>query len=74
MDIEDFLHVGNKVQISLGLYEHELETIDALCAKHNCSRAEVVGAWSKMFEHIDLTGKVKPGRRPGGGRKPNGRT
>lgn len=60
---------GPKVDCHLTLYERELAVIDRLCAHYDCSRAAIVGAWVNEFQHLDLDGKVQPGRRPGGGRK-----
>lgn len=62
---------GPKAKVTLLLFETDLEDIDAICRRHNCSRASVIEAWLDEYEHIDLTGKVKAGRRPGGGRKPS---
>ncbi len=61
---------GPKVKVTLLLFEHDLDDIDALCKQHDCSRASVIEAWKDEYEDTDLTGKVKAGRRPGGGRKP----
>lgn len=62
---------GPKVKVTLLLFESDVTDIDALCRAHNCSRAAVIEAWKDEYEHTDLTGKVKAGRRPGGGRKPS---
>lgn len=64
------LDKGDKVDIHLSLYPGEIAIIDKLRARYNCSRAAVIGAMIKEQASIDLTG-VKPGRRKGGGRKPN---
>lgn len=62
---------GYKKQITITLYEDELEVLDLLRAKHRCSRAAIIGAWcdENRESATSLTGKVKPGRRPGGGRR-----
>lgn len=62
---------GPKVKTTMLFYEMDLAVIDNLCRKYNCSRAAVIEAWLDEFINMDLTGKVKPGRRPGGGRKPS---
>lgn len=69
----DVVDKGYKRQITITLYETELDVIDSLRDRLKCSRAAVVGAWcdeKREYENTDLTGKVKAGRRPGGGRKP----
>lgn len=60
---------GDKVDFHVHLYPNELKIIDAQAAAHDCSRAEIIGGWARLFRNEDLTGKVKPGRREGGGRK-----
>ena len=60
---------GPKAKVTLLLFETDLELIDGLCRTHNCSRASVIEAWLDEYQHTDLTGKVKTGRRPGGGRR-----
>lgn len=62
---------GHKEKVTLLLYETDLSVLDRICTTYNCSRASVIEAWLDEYEHIDLTGKVKAGRRPGGGRKPS---
>ena len=65
---------GYKKQITVTLYEDELAVLDGICSKFRCSRAAVLGTWCdehKDWNTADLTGKVKAGRRPGGGRKPS---
>lgn len=65
---------GYKKQITVTLYEDELAVLDGICREFRCSRAAVLGAWCdehKDWNTNDLTGKVKAGRRPGGGRKPS---
>lgn len=70
MSLKD-LDKGEKVDVHLTLYAAEVKVIDKIRAKYGCSRAAVVGAWAKEHANLDLTDKVKPGRRKGGGRKPN---
>lgn len=60
---------GDKIDFHVRLYPSELKVIDAQAATHETSRAEIIGAWSRLFRNEDLSGKVKPGRREGGGRK-----
>lgn len=63
---------GYKKQITVTLYEDELAVLDAICREFRCSRAAVLGSWCeehKDWKRTSLTGKVKPGRRPGGGRR-----
>lgn len=68
--LEDVLRErGDKIDFHVRLYPGELKVIDAQAAAHDTSRAEIIGAWSRLFKNEDLTGKVKPGRREGGGRK-----
>lgn len=74
MDIEDFLPPDTlKRSISLNLYEEEIGMLDRLCRRHRCSRPALIVAILKAQGDEKLN-DVKPGRRPGGGRKPNGRT
>lgn len=61
---------GDKVDVHLSLYADEIDIIDQLRAQYNCSRASVIGAMVKEHAAINLTDKVKEGRREGGGRKP----
>lgn len=68
MALDDLLDKGDKVEIHVSLYARELDVIDGLCREYNCSRASVIGAWAKKYVELDLTGEVKAGRRPGGGR------
>lgn len=70
MPIEDELAKGDKIDTHIWLYRSELEVIDAICAKYDCSRSSVIAAFTREYKDTDLAGKVKPGRRPGGGRKP----
>lgn len=68
------LDKGYKKQITITLYETELDVIDSIRRKYHCSRAAIIGAWcdeNRKKATDDLTGKVKAGRRPGGGRKPS---
>lgn len=60
---------GDKIDFHVRLYPKELKLIDELAAEHDCSRAEIIGAWTRLYRNEDLTGKVKAGRREGGGRK-----
>lgn len=60
---------GPKVKVTLLFFESDVADIDALCREYNCSRAAVIEAWKDGYEQMNLTGKVKPGRRPGGGRR-----
>jgi hypothetical protein len=54
----DDLDKGPKIQVHLALYEKELEVIDDMAARYNCSRAAVVGAWSREYREVDLEGRV----------------
>lgn len=63
------LDKGDKVDVHVALGGKKLAIIDRLRAQYNCSRAAIIEAWADEFESTDLTGKVKAGRRPGGGRK-----
>lgn len=68
--IEDALRErGDKIDFHVRLYPKELKVIDDLAVQHDCSRAEIIGAWSRLYRNEDLTSKVKAGRREGGGRK-----
>ena len=60
---------GEKIDFHVRLFPKELRIIDELASRHDCSRAEIIGAWSRFYAEEDLTRHVKPGRRPGGGRK-----
>lgn len=60
---------GDKIDFHVHLYPKELKVIDDLAVQHDCSRAEIIGAWSRLYRNEDLAGKVKAGRREGGGRK-----
>lgn len=63
------LDKGEKVDVHVALFANKLKVIDKLRARYGCSRAAIIEAWADEFENTDLTGKVKAGRRPGGGRK-----
>lgn len=65
----DLLQRGAKVDCHLMLYENELAVIDMICARYDCSRAAVVGAMIQQFRTMDFKDRVKPGRRPGAGRR-----
>ncbi len=68
--IEDELRErGDKIDFHVRLYPRELRVIDDLAVEHDCSRAEIIGAWSRLYKNEDMTGRVKAGRREGGGRK-----
>lgn len=71
MTIEEQLDKGFKRPVNLTLFEREIGIIDHLCQQHRCSRAAVIGAWAREYADLNLTGKVKAGRRPGAGRKPS---
>ena len=60
---------GDKTDFHVRLYPRELKVIDDLAVEHDCSRAEIIGAWTRLYRNEDLAGKVKAGRREGGGRK-----
>lgn len=71
------LDKGAKVDCHVTLYETEMAVIDDLAQRFNCSRAAIIGAWSREYASTDLTDKlpaVAPwsarARRPGAGRKP----
>ncbi|MFA5898841.1 MAG: hypothetical protein WC829_06975 [Hyphomicrobium sp.] len=68
MTLEDELAKGDKIQTSIYLYPAELATIDGICLRFDCSRSSVIAAWVKEYAEMDLTDKVKPGRRAGAGR------
>ena len=70
MGIEEDLDKGEKIDIHVWLYPAELAVVDSICAKYDCSRSSVFGAWSREYTGRSLKGKVKPGRRPGAGRPP----
>lgn len=60
---------GNKIDFHVRLYPRELKVIDDLAVQHDCSRAEIIGAWTRLYKNEDMAGRVKAGRREGGGRK-----
>lgn len=60
---------GDKIDFHVRLYPRELKLIDTLASKYDCSRAEIIAAWTREYKDTDLSHKVKAGRRPGGGRK-----
>lgn len=60
---------GDKIDFHVRLYPSELKVIDAQATKYDCSRAEIIGAWSRLYKNEDMSKRVKPGRREGGGRK-----
>lgn len=66
---EELRQRGDKIDFHVRLYPHELKVIDELATKYDCSRAEIIGAWTREYRDTDLTKKVKAGRRAGGGRK-----
>lgn len=73
MTLEDFLPPGTlKRSISLNLYPEEIDRLDAMCRQYHCGRPEIISALLKAHGDTDLS-DVKPGRRPGGGRKPSGK-
>lgn len=67
-----YLKRGNKQDMHLTLYKEELEILDAMREEYNCSRAAIIGALLREHAGMNLTDKVAPGRRPGGGRKKKG--
>lgn len=66
---EELRQRGDKIDFHVRLYPRELKLIDTLATKYDCSRAEIIGAWTREYKDTDLARKVKAGRRPGGGRK-----
>lgn len=71
---EELRKRGDKIDFHVRLYPRELQVIDELAIKFDCSRAEIIGAWTRLDEYTeeDLSKKVRSGRRPGGGRKLKG--
>ncbi len=61
---------GTRVDFHVHLYADELAVIDAIATKYDCSRSAVVAALTEEYRDADLGGRIEPGRRPGGGRKP----
>jgi len=68
MSLEYLAH-GFKRQVHLDLHESELKILDAMRTEYNCSRAAIIGALLREHAGMNMTDKVTPGRRPGGGRK-----
>lgn len=60
---------GDKIDFHVRLYPGELKVIDSKAAEYDCSRAEIIGAFTRMYRNEDMSKRVKPGRREGGGRK-----
>ncbi len=62
---------GDKIDFHVRLYPYELRIIDELAVKFDCSRAQIIGAWSRLHvaDDKDISTKLKAGRREGGGRK-----
>jgi len=70
MTLDKELAKGDKVDFHVHLYGAELDVIDAICARYECSRSAVIAAWTREYAEAELKG-VKAGRRPGGGRPPS---
>lgn len=71
-DIDEVLRErGDKIDFHVRLYPYELRVIDELAVKFDCSRAQIIGAWSRLHVSDDkgIGTKLKAGRREGGGRK-----
>jgi hypothetical protein len=69
MPLKDKLDRGPKVDCHIWLYADELAIIDQLAGAYDVGRSAVIAAWCEEYSGLDLSGRVTPGRRPGGGRK-----
>lgn len=66
----DGLDRGDKQDIHITLYSSEVDVLDYIRDKHNCSRAAVIGELLVNYaKTADISDQLPAGRRPGGGRK-----
>jgi len=61
----DSLNRGDKYDLHILLFGAELDVLDALCIRYNCSRAAVIGAMLRDAVEKDLSGHIPPTKTPG---------